>query len=138
LSLGSAGVVRFSVLIVSGFALSSMVACSGPGEGEPAEVRRYQVRGQVVRPVDTSAAERSLWITHEAIPDFVGIDGEVEGMHSMTMPFALDPSLETSGLAKGTKVRFELTVDWAAAQAGTITAIEILPAETTLSFESSD
>lgn len=138
MNLGSAGVARSSILIVSAFALSSMIACSGPDDREPTEARRYQVRGQVVRPVDTSAAERSLWLTHEAIPDFVGIDGELEGMDSMTMLFVLDTSLETSGLTKGTKVRFELTVDWSAAQAGKITAIEILPAETTLSFESSD
>ena len=126
------------MLIVSACALSSILACSASQHGEPKEVHRYEVRGRIVRPIDTSAARRSLWLTHEAIPDFVGINGEVEGMHSMTMSFLLDDAVDTSGLVEGAKVQFELSVDWSAPEAGKITAIEILPPETELSFESSD
>lgn len=125
---------RYAVLT----ALVTLGACAPSGEGPAEAISRYDVRGRVARAIDHTTSEPSIWIEHEAIPDFVGITGEVEGMDSMVMPFVVADDLDLSGLELGSKVRFELTVDWSAKVPGRITRIETLPAETTLSFESND
>jgi Cu/Ag efflux protein CusF len=97
----------------------------------------YQLRGVVRRISAPAAARTEIWIHHEAVPDFTGIDGEVTTMAVMTMPFLVAESVDISGIAPGTKLAFELTVDWQAPEPAQITAVEILPAETELSFENS-
>lgn len=125
---------RYAVLL----AILSLTACFFSGK-EPAEsIYRYEVRGRVARSIESGTTESTIWLQHEAIPDFVGITGEVEGMESMVMPFAVADDLDLSSLEVGARVRFELTVDWSAAVPGRITRIERLAAETILSFESSD
>ena len=79
-----------------------------------------------------------LSVEHESIPDFVGIRGDVEGMESMTMSFVVADDIDLAGIDQGTKISFELTVDWSASVPGQVTTIRILPTETQLSFEASD
>lgn len=108
---------------------------SGPEAPAPA---LYSVRGVIrqVRPVDDGKIQVS--VLHEAIPDFVGINGDVVGMKSMTMPFTVADTVELTGLEPGSRVRFELSVDWNRAEPGLITALETLPDDAILSFEASD
>ena len=100
----------------------------------PAE---YQVRGLVRQVKPQSIGSTQLSIHHEAIPDFVGIRGDVEGMKSMTMPFTVAESVDLEGIGPGTKLQFRLTVDWTAPEPALITAIEVLPAETPLQLDGS-
>ena len=94
--------------------------------------RDYQVRGLVN---GVAADGKEIQIHHEAIPEFVGIDGQSEPMDPMTMPFPVaDPAL-LAGITKGDRIRFTFRVDWDGAMPLAVTAIEKLPPETRLSFE---
>jgi len=101
----------------------------GDAEAEAA-VQRYEVRGEVTRL--PSAGVDALSVRHEAIPGFVGIDGEVVGMESMTMPFPLAEGVAPDGLEVGDKVGFTLEVEWEGDPPYRITRIEALGAETVL------
>ena len=111
--------------------------CGGPKDSadETPPPRSYQLRGTVRQISDPGAANAQVWIHHEAVPDFVGIDGKVQPMQAMTMPFSVSDPLDISSLTPGTKVAFELTVNWSAGEPGLITAIETLPEDTVLAFE---
>ena len=109
---------------------------SGEGTEEGPPPRTYELR-EVIRQIsETADGDTRLWIHHETVPDFVGLDGKVEPMKAMIMPFTVSDTLDVSDLAPATKIAFELTVDWSAAEPGLITAIEILPEGTVLAFES--
>ena len=69
---------------------------------------------------------------HEAMPGFVGIDGEVVGMESMTMPFPVGEGVELDGVEVGDKVGFTLEVEWEGDPPYRITRVEELGAETVL------
>lgn len=119
--------------------LGLATACSGgvrEGAGEEAiapAVQTYQVRGQVIGLPE--AGREAITIRHEPIPEFVGFDGEVEGMESMAMPFPLGDGLDPSGIESGDKVRFTLEVEWEDDDLPyRITRIERLPAETALDW----
>ena len=96
----------------------------------------YEVRGQVRNVKEQSIGRTQLSIHHEALPDFVGIHGEVESMKSMTMPFTVAEAVDLEGIAPGTKILFQLTVDWSAPEPALITGIEKLPPDSALEFES--
>ena len=100
----------------------------------PAE---YQVRGVVRQIKEQSIGSTQLSIHHEAIPDFVGIQGDVVGMKSMTMPFTVAESVEWRDISPGMKIAFQLTVDWTAPEPALITRIEVLPTETELDLSGS-
>ncbi len=114
--------------------LPSLAACSGAaervGNDGAAVVQRYELRGEVTRL--PSAAEPALSVHHEAVPGFVGIDGEVVGMESMTMPFPLAEGVALEGVAPGDRVRFTLEVEWEGDPPYRITRIEELAAGTAL------
>ncbi len=114
------------------------LSCSSSDSRKSTSVDHYVVRALIVRPVDSKAADRVIWLKHEAIPSFVGMSGEVEGMESMTMSFFVDEIVDLGELEKGDKIELELTVDWSAKVPGEVTAIRVLPAETQLSFEAID
>lgn len=115
---------------------ASHAACSGDpreadGEGEaPGVVQRYEVRGEVTRL--PSAGVDALSVRHEAMPGFVGIDGEVVGMESMTMPFPVGEGVELDGVEVGDKVGFTLEVEWEGDPPYRITRVEELGADTVL------
>lgn len=98
-----------SLLIVLGVLLA--VACSE--EPEAAAGDTYTVRGKVVQVLEPPVGPE-VQIAHEAIPDFVGRDGEVVGMAPMTMGFPAGDEVDLSGLEPGTPVEFTFRVDWEA------------------------
>jgi Cu/Ag efflux protein CusF len=135
------GLSRSSIpceLLLALVAIVTLGACSPKPEatvtGEPAEaapaVQRYEARGVVSRlPTESAPA---LYVRHETIPDFVGMDGEVVGMDSMTMPFPLADGVDLAGIEPGDKVAFTLEVEWEGDLPYRISRIEELPPDTAL------
>jgi hypothetical protein len=74
--------------------------------------RTYDVRGYVYLLPDPSRPSSEFRIDHEAIPDFVNIDGEVTGMKAMDMPFPRAPGVSIDGLEVGDPVAFTFAVNW--------------------------
>ncbi len=115
-------------------------ACGGSSEptvDAPAPAT-YHLRGVIRQVRELGDSKTQLYVRHEAIPDFVGIEGDVVGMKSMTMPFAVAKSVDLTGIEPGSKVYFELSVDWNRSEPGRITAIETLPEDTVLTFDASN
>ncbi len=126
-----------SHLGAAGGALLLALAACAPQRAAPSaggDARIYEVRGEVVRLPDPAEPMSDLALRHEAIDRFVGMDGEVVGMDSMTMPFPVAPDVPLAGIAVGDKVRFTLRVDWDEEPFYQITRLEKLPAETQLHF----
>jgi hypothetical protein len=93
--------------------------------------RDYIVRAQVVKPPDPVAG---LYLYHEAIDDWRGRAGEVEGMDPMSMPFPVAEDVALAGIEANDKVEVKLHVDWSAETPVEITGIRELPQETQLVF----
>lgn len=114
-------------------------ALAGCGGAEPVEqwppAMVYKVRGELDSLPPADQPMDRIGVRHEAIPDFVGITGEPEPMASMTMEFAVAETVETGPLSVGDKIAFELEVDWSADNPARVIAIETLPAETELDFD---
>ncbi len=119
--------------------LSAACAPVGDDAGAPAEsaagARTYQVRGVLQSLPNPATGAGQLRIRHEAVPDLVGVSGEVEGMAAMTMPFPVAAEVDLTGFAAGDLVLFDLRVDWEAARPVAVTAIEKLPAEIVLELD---
>ena len=83
-----------------------------------AVVHTYTVRGRVRQlPEPGAVPPRDLLISHEAIEDFRGADGEVvenngrRGMAAMTMPFpSVADGVSLEGVEVGDPIEFELEV----------------------------
>lgn len=105
-------------------------------EAEPAAEpdQTYTVRGEVLA-VPEARAERQLRVRHEAIPDFVGFDGEVVGMASMAMPFPLEQGVSLDGVEAGDAVELTFEVRWDGSPPLRIVALRPLPPGTELDFE---
>ena len=108
--------------------LVTTLAC-GPGESGDAEATSpgdgdYTVRGEITQ---LPEGDGPLTVRHEAIPDFVSIDGEVVGMDAMTMPFPLADGVSLDGIDAGDPVEFDLEVRWEGSPPYRITRIEELP-----------
>ena len=123
-------------------AILVLLAACAPGHddtGAPsatgAGARTYQVRGVLQSLPDPATGAGELRIRHEAVPDLVGVSGEVEGMAAMTMPFPVAAEVDLTGFAAGDVVRFDLRVDWEAARPVAVIAMEKLPAETELALD---
>jgi hypothetical protein len=108
-------------------------ACAPAEPTPPPEV--YEIRGIVRQLPSARAPGSTLQIRHEAIPDFVKADGEVVGMQSMTMPFAVADETLLDGIHVGDKVAATIEVRWQGGDPLRITALEKLPPETVLGFE---
>lgn len=104
--------------------------CAGPAE-EKDSGRIYTVRGRVQQ---LPAQGGGLYLTHEAIDDWVGRSGKVEGMDTMTMPFPVAKGVSLKGIAPDDIVEAQIHVDWEADLAVQITAIRKLPPDTQLDF----
>jgi Cu/Ag efflux protein CusF len=102
-------------------------AKEGPG-------RDYTVRGQVRQLPDPATPGSSLYLSHEAIDDWMSRSGEVEGMDPMTMPFEVADGVSLEGIEPADYIEFTLHVDWDADTPVTITRIRELPADTKLVF----
>ena len=110
--------------------LPGITGCSGGGH-EPAKGHDYTVRARVEEVPNRSSG---LYVTHEAIDDWVSRSGKVEGMSSMSMPFPIAPEVSVEGLQPGDVVEMKLHVDWEADLAVQITGLRKLPADTRLEF----
>ena len=98
-----------------------------PAGGQRVVDATYTVRGEVAQ-IDG----RSLTITHEAIDGFRDASGQVVGMVTMTMDFAVGDGVPLEGIAAGDKIEFEFEVWWKPAPGFQITSIKGLPADTEL------
>lgn len=96
--------------------------------------RDYTVRGQVRQLPDPATPGSGLYISHEAIDEWVGRSGEVEGMDPMIMPFEVADGVSLEGIAVADVIEFTLHVDWDADTPVEITRIRELPAGTKLVF----
>lgn len=115
-----------TALLVCFAALLAVAGCGG-GPG-----RDYTVRAQVVKPPDNPA--EGLYLYHEAIDDWMGRGGEVEGMDPMAMPFPVAKDVPLEGLAANDKVEIILHVDWEADSPVEVTRLRKLPPDTKLVF----
>jgi hypothetical protein len=104
--------------------------CAGPAE-ERTTGHTYTVRARVQQ---LPAQGGGLYLTHEAIDDWVGRSGKVEGMSTMTMPFPLAEGVSLEGIEPDDVVEVQLHVDWEADLAVQITALRELPPDTQLDF----
>lgn len=105
------------------------------GCAEQSSGRDHTVRGQVRQlPDPANPAGGGLFVSHEAIDDWVGRDGTVVGMDPMTMPFPVAEGVPLEGLQPGDVIEFTLHADWEASPPVEITAIRKLPPGTKLVF----
>jgi hypothetical protein len=111
-------------------AVLSLAGCSGREESG----RTYTVRGQVTQLPDPKNPGTGLYLNHEAVDDFVGRDGEMEGMNPMNMPFPVDEKVPLEGIGVGDVIEFKLHVDWEAEPAVEIVEIRELPPGTKLVY----
>ena len=98
-----------------------LLFAAGCGDGEKdGPVREtYAVRGRLLGATEDS---RAVVIDHEAIPGY---------MDAMTMTFPLEDERLLEGLARGDKIRFDLTVGGATVQ---VDNVERLPDTTRLTL----
>ena len=107
---------------------AAVLLVGGCAPEEEPDGRRYDVVG-VVRGLEVDDEVTRLRVEHEAIPDFVDIDGETVGMDAMTMTLTVWRGVVLpESLADGDPVRFQLDVDWTRTPTGMIVALEVLPA----------
>ena len=109
--------------------LAAGCAAQGGGPG-----RDYTVRGQVRQLPDPATPGSGLYISHEAIDEWVGRSGEVEGMDPMVMPFEVADGVSLEGIDVADVIELTLHVDWEADVPVEITRIRELPAGTKLVF----
>lgn len=96
--------------------------------------RDYTVRGQVRQLPDPATPGSGLYIGHEAIDEWVGRSGEVEGMDPMVMPFEVADGVSLEGIEVADVIEFTLHVDWEADVPVEITRIRELPRDTKLEY----
>lgn len=125
-------------MAITAFALGVVVA-SGCRRPPPAPLpepdQSYQLRGQIVRLPASDRGE--MYVEHEAIPQFVGANGQVVGMKAMTMPFAVASEAEVESLAIGDKIEFTFEVRWQREPRSLLRNVRVLPKETPLELPSS-
>jgi hypothetical protein len=127
-------------------AIASTLGCGAEGgraaaRDEPATPPdgTYTVRAVVVAvPEPEREDDRQLRVRHEAIPDFVGFDGEVVGMASMTMPFPAAAGVDLEGVAVGDLVEMTFEVRWEGSPPLRIIELRDLPPGSELDFETAE
>lgn len=125
-------------------AFLTLAACGGAEpepveEAEPTAVATggtevYTVRAEVVELPDPNDPTTGFYLHHEPIHEFRNMDGEVDGMDSMTMPFAVGDEVSLDGISEGDKVEFDLAVDWEGDPMMEIVRVEVIPTDTQLAF----
>ncbi|MFQ5670164.1 MAG: copper-binding protein [Acidobacteriota bacterium] len=116
-------------------AAPTQTAPSGDGSGAgESGLETYVVRGEVVELPHPGDPSSEFVMHHEPIDNFKGIDGQVWGMDSMTMPFTVSEDLSLEEIQVGDKVEFTLQVDWAGSPPQEVTRIHKLPADVKLVF----
>lgn len=126
--------------------LMTLVLAAGCGAPEPATEdpptdppdQTYTVRGEVRGLPRKGDDPRQIRIRHEPVPDFVGFEGDVVGMASMTMPFPLADSVDLDDVEEGDKVEMTFEVRWEGSPPLQVVELHELPADTELDFESGE
>lgn len=116
------------------FAFAAVLLLAAGCAGKASGGRDYTVRGQVRQLPDPATPGSGLYLSHEAIDDWAGRSGEIEGMDSMTMPFEVADGVSLEGIEIADVIEFTLHVDWEADTPVEITRIRELPAGTRLVF----
>lgn len=111
--------------------LIALIAALGCGPKTEPGANEYTIRAQVLQPPD---AATGLYIYHEAIDDWVGRSGKVEGMDTMAMPFPVAQGVSIEGIQANDKVEVKLHVNWESDRPVEITEIRKLPPDTKLEF----
>lgn len=96
------------------------------------QVHTYDIRGEIVELPDPEDPLSGFYVRHEAIDEWVSMEGEIDPMDSMTMPFPLADDLSLEGIAAGDKVLFTLRVAYDDDPTFQVTRIEKLPDDTVL------
>jgi len=136
---GRRAALRSTGLVVAlASVLLAGLACGGTAREDEGPVQAYTVRGEVVAVPGGGGPTDQLRIHHEAVPDFIGIDGDVVGMAPMTMPFPTADSVDVASLAPGDKVEFTFEVRWGGSPAYQISKLHKLPPDTQLTFRKVD
>jgi hypothetical protein len=91
----------------------------------------YTVRGMLIQP---PSAQNGVYLFHEAIDDWVGRDGKVEGMDAMAMPYPVAQGVSLDGLRINDKVEITVHADWQSDRPVEITRIRKLPPDIKLVF----
>ena len=112
------------------------VACVGilllaGGCGRARQGHDYTVRGMLVQP---PSSQTGLYLYHEAIDDWVGRDGKVEGMDAMAMTYPVASGVSLAGLQANDKVEVTVHADWQSDQPVEVIRIRKLPPDTKLVF----
>jgi len=132
--------VRFGAINFIIIALCTLCGLWLPGcsehDPESEVVHIYRLRGRIVSLPDASDPASELRVHHEAIDDFKMGDGSPAPMKAMTMPFTPGSEEALAGLAVGDAIAFEFHMRWEPSRNMIATAIEKLPEDTKLSFES--
>ena len=113
-------------------ALVLLTACKAPHTAHPG--RTYTTRGQVVQLPDPAQPGSGLYLSHEAVDEFVDREGKTVGMDPMSMPFPVAKGVSLAGIRPSDVVDFDLSVDWQAETPVEITRIRKLPSGTRLVF----
>jgi hypothetical protein len=93
----------------------------------------YRIRGQVT--ALPNPPKQALRLHHEAIPDFIGADGKVQGMDEMEMEFPyLAPSARLDSIALNDAVEATMEIRWKSQPRFVLTSIRKLPTGTHLSI----
>lgn len=108
--LAALGLGLFTIGLCIGLTVAGCAAAPERGAEPAASVQTYNGAGEVVYLPSESVP--ALTVRHQAIDDFVDIDGEVVGMPAMTMPFPLADGVSLEGIEEGDAVRFTLEVEW--------------------------
>jgi len=151
--LGVSGFVSCAGTMIAGSLVASVLVAGGCSEApsdaalpEPDQVYS-DVRARVDAVPTSGPLGEPLLLRHEAIPDFVGANGEVyqnrdgtPGMKAMSMPFPeVAPQVSLDGLTPGQPVTFSFAVAW---EAGSprywVTQISPLPEGTSLDLPSDE
>lgn len=106
------------------------------GRSVRSRIHTYEIRGEIVELPDPADPLSGFYVRHEAIDEWVGMDGEVDLMDSMTMPFPLADDLSLEGIEAGDKVLFTLRVAYDDDPTFQVTHIEKLPDDTVLELRS--
>jgi len=112
--------------------LAACALLGGPAGCQGERGRTHAFRAEVTQVPSPGNGE--LFLHHEAIDDWAGRDGKVEGMDTMTLGFAVAEGVSLEGIQPGDKVEVTLRVDWNADMPVEITALRELPPDTRLDF----
>ncbi len=124
---------RLLLRLTGAFLLLAVAAACERQPAAPAE--SYRVRALVRNLPAPDDARGEVYVRHEAIPSFKNAEGEVVGMDSMSMSFPLAAAGLVAGVEVGDRIEMAFDVSWHSGNPLKITAIEKLPEDTRLAFE---